>query len=285
MIGKRLTGFDVLNTLLLLLLALATLYPFWNVLVVSFSTDEAYFKDWYHVVPRSFSLQSYIYNFGNIRTVRALGVSVAIALAGTTVAMLVTSMAAFVLSKGYLRLRKPLFLMFITTMFFNGGLIPMYLVVDRLGMRNTLFALFLPTLLSTYYLILMKNYFSDMPESMEESARIDGANDFTILFRIIMPSAKPIIVTISLFYAVQFWNDWFNALIYLNRRELYPLSYYLRELISSDIVGDTIGVMQVQVPAMIRAAAIVITILPIMLVYPFIQKHFVKGILLGSTKG
>jgi putative aldouronate transport system permease protein len=285
MIGRRANAFDVLNTLLLVLLALVTLYPFWNVLVVSFSTDEAYFRDWYHVVPRSFSLKSYTYNFGNIRTVRAFGVSVFITVTGTIAAVTITSMAAFVLSKTFLRLRKPLFMLFITTMFFHGGLIPLWLVVDRLGMRNTLFALFVPTLLSTYYLILMKNYFTDMPESMEESARIDGANDFTILFRIVMPSAKPIVVTISLFYAVQFWNDWYNSLIYLTRRELYPLSYYLRELISSDIVGDTLNVMQVQVPAMIRAAAIVITILPIMLVYPFIQKHFVKGILLGSTKG
>jgi putative aldouronate transport system permease protein len=135
-----------------------------------------------------------------------------------------------------------------------------------------------------FFLILTKNYFAGMPDSMEESAKIDGANAFIILFRIILPSAKPIIATISLFYAVQFWNDWFNGLLYLTDRKLYPLSLYLREVISAAITQEVAAVLDIQAPATIRASAIVITILPIILIYPFIQKHFVKGIMLGSTK-
>jgi len=283
-IGKRMTAFDVFNYTLLILFALTTLYPLWNILVISISTDQAYYSDWYHIVPKSFTLRPYLHNFKEIRVVRALLVSIFITVTGTAVTMTVTSMAAFFLSKSYLRLRNLVFILFIITMFFDGGLIPLYILVQKLHLRNTLFSLFLPTLMSMYFLILMKNYFTEMPVSIEESARIDGANDFVILFRIVLPSAKPILFTISLFYAVQFWNDWFNALLYLTDRKLYPLSFYLREVISSAITEEVAAVVDVGAPATIQASAIIITVLPIILVYPFIQKHFVKGILLGSTK-
>jgi putative aldouronate transport system permease protein len=281
---RRMDLFDWVNTALLILFALTTLYPFWNILVVSFSTDQAYFADWYHVVPRSFSLRSYAHNFGEVQVVRSLLNSLFVTAAGTALAVLTTVMAAYFLSKSWLRLQRLFFRLFIFTMFFNGGLIPQYLLVTRLGLRNTLLALFLPSLLSTYFLIITKNYLAGIPESLEESARIDGANDLVILVRIVMPTAKPIVMTISLFYAVQFWNDWFNGLLYLTERRLYPLSLYLREMISNAITTDVAAVLSIQAPATIRAAAIVITVLPIVLVYPFIQKHFVKGILLGASK-
>ncbi len=281
---RRMELFDWLNYALLILFALTTLYPFWNILVVSFSTDKAYFSDWYHVVPKSFSLRSYAHNFRTAQVVRSLSNSLIITAAGTTLAVLATVMAAYFLSKSYLRLQRLVFRLFIFTMFFNGGLIPQYLLVTRLGLRNTLLALFLPPLLSAYFLIITKNYLAGIPESLEESARIDGANDFVILLRIVMPTAKPIVMTISLFYAVQFWNDWFHGLLYLTERRLYPLSLYLRETISNAITTDVAAVLSIQAPATIRAAAIVITVFPIVMAYPSIQKHFVKGIMLGSTK-
>jgi putative aldouronate transport system permease protein len=281
---RRMDAFDYINHVLLILFALTTLYPFWNILVVSFATDKAYFADWYHVVPKSFSLRSYAHNFRQVQVVRSMGNSLAITAAGTTLAVLATLMAAYFLSKSYLRLQRLVFKLFIFTMFFNGGLIPQYLLVQKLGLRNTLVALFLPALLNTYFLIITKNYLAGIPESLEESARIDGANDFVILMRIVIPTAKPIVMTISLFYAVQFWNDWFLGLLYLTERRLYPLSLYLRETISNAITTDVAAVLSIQAPATIRAAAIVITVFPIVLVYPFIQKHFVKGIMLGSSK-
>ncbi|UCF96268.1 MAG: carbohydrate ABC transporter permease [Spirochaetaceae bacterium] len=281
---RKMQAFDYINYAFLILFALTTFYPFWNILVISVSTDKAFFSDWYHIIPKSFTLRSYLHNFQEVRVLRALSVSVFITVVGTVSTVTITSMAAFFLSKPYLRLRNLIFILFVITMFFNGGLIPLYIVVAKLKLRNTVFALFLPTLMNIFFLILTKNYFAGMPDSMEESAKIDGANAFTILFRIILPSAKPIIATISLFYAVQFWNDWFNGLLYLTDRKLYPLSLYLREVISAAITQEVAAVLNIQAPATIRASAIVITIFPIILVYPFIQKHFVKGILLGSTK-
>jgi putative aldouronate transport system permease protein len=281
---RKIQVFDYFNYTFLILFALTTFYPFWNILVISLSTDQAYFADWYHIIPKSFTLRSYLHNFQEVRVLRALSVSVFITVVGTVSTVIITSMAAFFLSKPYLRLRSLIFILFVITMFFNGGLIPLYIVVAKLKLRNTVFALFLPTLMNMFFLILTKNYFAGMPDSMEESAKIDGANAFTILFRIILPSAKPIIATISLFYAVQFWNDWFNGLLYLTDRKLYPLSLYLREVISAAITQEVAAVLNIQAPATIRASAIVITIFPIILIYPFIQKHFVKGIMLGSTQ-
>ncbi len=284
MVNRKFDAIDAAIYLVLFVFAFSTLYPFWNIFVISVSTDEEYFKDWYHIIPKSFTVDAYVHNLKEVRVVRAFFVSVAVTMLGTFGAVAVTSMAAYALSKSYLRLRKVLFLFFVITMFFSGGLIPTYVLVAKIGLRDRIPVLFLPTLMNMYFLILTKNYFSDMPGSLEESARIDGANDFVILFRIIIPSAKPIVYTITLFYAVQFWNDWFNALLYISRQRLYPLSFYLREIISAAVTQEVAAVTELRIPATIRASAIIITVLPIMLVYPFVQKHFVKGILLGSTK-
>lgn len=269
----------------LILLAFSTLYPFWNIFVISISTQEAYFRDWYHIVPRSFTLGAYIHNLQEARVVRALLMSFVVTGSGTLLAVTVTSMAGYALSKPYLRLRGFLFVMFVIVMFFDGGLIPLYVLIAKSGLRDTVPVLFLPTLLNVFFLILAKNYFTEMPQSLEESARIDGANDFVILFRIIVPSAKPIIYTITLFYAVQFWNDWFNALLYITNQKLYPLAYYLREIVASAVNQDVAAGAGAGLPATIRASAIVITIVPIVMFYPFVQKHFVKGIMLGAMKG
>jgi putative aldouronate transport system permease protein len=285
MIKRKFNGADAVIYAVLILIALSTLYPFWNVFVISVSTQEAYFRDWYHIIPRSFSLGAYAHNFREARVLRALLMSVVVTGSGTFLAVMVTSMAGYSLSKPYLRLRKFLFIMFVVVMFFDGGLIPLYVLIARAGLRDTIPVLFLPTLLNVFFLILAKNYFTEMPRSLEESARMDGANDFLILFRIIMPSAKPIIYTITLFYAVQFWNDWFNALLYITNQKLFPLAYYLREIISSAVSQDVAAGAGAGLPATIRASAIVITILPIVMFYPFVQRHFVKGIMLGSTKG
>lgn len=285
MVKRRFSFADAVIYTVLLLLAFSTLYPFWNIFVISISTQEAYFRDWYHIIPRSFTLGAYIHNLQEARVVRALLMSFVVTGSGTILAVTVTSMAGYALSKPYLRLRAFLFVMFVVVMFFDGGLIPLYVLIAKSGLRDTIPVLFLPTLLNVFFLILAKNYFTEMPQSLEESARMDGANDFVILFRIIVPSAKPIIYTITLFYSVQFWNDWFNALLYITNHKLYPLAYYLREIVSSAVNQDVAAGAGSGLPATIRASAIVITIVPIVMFYPFVQKHFVKGIMLGATKG
>lgn len=276
--------FDVANYMFLLIVAFLTLYPFWNILIVSFATPSAYYAGRYNIIPRSFTLEAYIYNFSNPQVFLSLLISLTVTVAGTSLSLLITSMTAWVLSKPRLKGRNLLFFLFVLTMFINGGLIPFYVLISKLGMRNTLFVLFIPQTINMFFLILTKNYFVTMPLSLEESAKLDGANDFVILFRIILPIAKPIVATISLFYAVQFWNDWFTPMIFLNRIDLYPLSLYLKNLLSEATSAIDQGVVNVSTPATVRASVIMITITPIILVYPFLQKHFVKGVLLGAVK-
>jgi putative aldouronate transport system permease protein len=170
------------------------------------------------------------------------------------------------------------------TFFFDGGLVPNFVLIRQLGMRNSLLAVMLPFTINPFYLILMKNYFANRSQEIEEAAKIDGAGEFGILFRIIVPTSKPILATIGLFYAVFYWNDWFWPMIYIADRELFPMALFLRNLISQASSQGVDPGMYTQNPATIRAAAIVITIVPIIVVYPFLQRYFVHGIMLGSSK-
>ncbi len=276
--------FDIVNYACLTIVAFVTLYPFWNIMIVSFATPAAYYAGRYNIIPRSFTLDAYIYNFSNPQVFLSFLTSITVTVLGTTLSLLITSMTAWVLSKRRLAGRNVLFFLFVLTMFINGGLIPFYVLISKLGMRNTLFVLFIPQTINMFFLILTKNYFVTMPVSLEESAKLDGANDFVILFRIILPIAKPIVATISLFYAAQFWNDWFTPMIFLSRIDLYPLSLYLKNLLGEATSAIDQGVITVSTPATVRASVIMITITPIILVYPFLQKHFVKGVLLGAVK-
>lgn len=284
MLRKKFEAFDYFNYFLMVLISLITLYPFWYVLVISVSTQEAYYGDIYHLIPRSFSLDTYIYALTNPAIFHSFRISLVVTTAGTLMAMVLTSMGAYALSKEYLKGRKLFFRLIIFTMFFNGGLVPFYIVVSQvLRMRDTIFAFFVPMAINTYNLILMKNYFTTVPDSLEESAKIDGYNDILILFKIVIPVSKPIVATIALFYAVFFWNDFFMAMLFSSNDKIYPLSVVLRNFVLSTTNFMAQG-LQRQVPDMIRAAVIIISIVPIMLVYPFIQKYFVQGIMLGSVK-
>jgi len=275
---------DILIYTSLALFCFLTLYPFWSILVISFSTPEAYYGNQYHLIPTSFSLDAYAFNLSNPQLLRSLVISIIVTVVGTANSMFWTIIAAYFFAQRGLVLVKVIFAMFLITMFFDGGLIPNFVLIRQLGLRNSLLSIILPFTINTYFLILMRNYFASMPKSIEEAAYIDGANTFTILFRIVVPSAKPILATIGLFYAVRYWNDWFWPLIYLSDQSLFPLALYLRNLVSQSTALVDTGVVSSQNPATIRAAAIVITILPIILVYPFVQKYFVQGIMLGSSK-
>jgi putative aldouronate transport system permease protein len=280
---KKLHLFDYINYTLLTLLTLITVYPFWYVLVISFSTKEGFYKSAYHILPNSFSLETYKYAFTNEQVFRSLGVSLTVTVLGVIISLILTSMGAYALSKQKLKGRKFFFIIMIFTMFFNGGIVPLYLLINSLEMRDTLWALILPMAINTFNLILMMNYFSSLPESLEESAKIDGCNDFQILFKIVLPSSKPIVMTMILFYAVFYWNDWFLSMLFITDQKLYPLSLFLRNMIISSQNFMSTG-LALQVPDMLKSAVIVISVFPVLLLYPFVQKYFVQGIMLGSVK-
>lgn len=283
----RTTIFDIFNYALLGLLAFLTLYPFWQQLVISTSTSEAYYSDWFHIIPTSFTLDAYEYSLSNPQVPRSFFVSVFVTAGGTTLGLMLCMMAGYFLSKQYLRFRRLIFFLFILTHFIRGGLIPFYYVVHSLGMRNTYFALFIPYLIEVHFIILLKTYFQNMSESLEESARLEGASEFQVLFRVVAPTAKPILAAVGLFIAVRFWNDWLPGTLFLSDNSMYPLALYLRSIIM-DVANTTEAMLsdiyELSVPATIRASVIVITTVPIVLVYPFLQRHFVQGIMIGSTR-
>lgn len=280
---KKFHLFDVFNYLLLGFITLVTIYPFWYVLVISLSTQEGFYQDIYHIIPNSFSLETYKYAFTNEQIFRSLAVSLTVTVLGVLLSLILTAMGAYVLSKKNLKGRKQLFIFMIFTMFFNGGIVPLYVLVNSLHMRDSMWALIIPMAINTFNLILMMNYFSSLPESLEESAKIDGCNDYQILFKIILPSSKPIVMTIILFYAVFYWNDWFLAMLFISDQEMYPLSLFLRNMILSSQNFMSTGLAR-QVPEMLKATIIIISVIPVLLFYPFVQKHFVQGIMLGSVK-
>jgi len=236
------------------------------------------------------SLDSYRYILlGAEGFARALWVSVIVTALGTVLSMTMTCLIAFPMSKFQLPGRKPIFLYCFFTMLFHGGLIPTFFVVKAVGLLDSIWSLIIPSLMSVWYMILLSNFFGSIPASLEESAVIDGANDLWVLTRIVLPLSLPAIATIGLFTAVGFWNSWFPAVIYINDRDKYPMQTILREMLYSlnysSVLGATIEDAKEPPSAAVRSAAIVVATLPIVLVYPFLQKHFVKGVMVGAVKG
>lgn len=207
---------------------------------------------------------------------------------GTTVNILLTSLGAYALSRKNVKWKNFIMFMIVFTMFFEGGLIPLYLLVSELNMIDTRWALIFPTAVSAFNLIIMRTAFQGIPDSLEESARIDGANDFTILFRIILPLSLPVVAVMILFYGVYHWNSWFHAMIFQQDRELFPVQLILREiLIANDTNSMTTGVSAVDampIGETVKYATIVVATLPILCLYPFLQKYFVKGVMIGGIK-
>lgn len=281
--------FDKGNALFLIGLCFVTVYPFLYVLFASLS-DPAELVRFRGIMlfPQGFSLDAYKLVFANPMIVLGYANTLFYVTVGTFINLLFTSLGAFALSRRGLMLKNPVMMMIVFTMFFNGGLIPNFLLISELGMLNTRWALIIPAAISTYNLIIMRTSFLAIPVALEESAKIDGANDFTVLFRIVLPLSLPIIAVMILFYGVTHWNSWFSALIYLRERELYPLQLVLREiLITNSIDVMTTGVSDADKSLLsetIKYAAIIIATVPILLLYPFLQKYFVKGVMIGAIK-
>ena len=286
---RRLSAFELCLYLLFGLLALMTLYPFYNVLIVSFSNTVTSAKYSPYLYPHVFDLTGYKAIIRDAYFFKSLATTLFVTVVGTSLSMLFSVVAAYVLSRKRLLGRKFFLGMILFTMLFSGGLIPTYLVICDLNLDNTIWCMILPVMISTYYLIIMKNYFAGLPPSLEEAARLDGANDWVILTRVFVPISKPFMATFALFYAVERWNGWWEAYLYINDKNIKPLQIYLRDILvsfntqlgsqaQSILSGNRVFVQSVQM------AAIVVTMLPILCLYPFLQKYFVKGVMIGSAK-
>lgn len=287
-LGSRI--FDLVNMLLLAIVAIMCLIPFLHVVMTSFATEAEITRKPFIIIPTEFTLSAYKYILSTNTIFRALGVSVGVTLVGTLVSMLLTCLMAYGLTRRDLDGRKVFNFMIVFTMLFNGGMIPTFLVVKSLNLVDTYWSLILPVAVNAFNLIIIRSFFQNLPEGIEESAKIDGCNDVGILFRIVIPLSLPAIATISLFYAVNYWNSYFNAILYINDADKWPIQVILRQIVivASSFAADTssFGDDYVKPPEQtIKMAVIVVSTIPILLVYPFLQKYFVKGALVGSVKG
>lgn len=284
--------FNFFNYFFFILLGITTLFPFLNLLAKSFSSESALISGKVHIFPVGFQTGTYKFVLGNPQFLNAFKVSIFITLVGTLFGLIMTVLISYPLSKKRLRGRSGILLYFVFAMIFNGGLIPTYLVMQKLKLINNIWVLILPTLVNVYNMLIMKNYFESLPDSIEESAKVDGASNFRILLQIMLPLAKPVLATVALFIAVAHWNSYYNAMIYITRVDLKPLQLYLKELVSAtkntlDQAGyepDIDGMFNSS-PEAVQAASIISATVPILVVYPFLQKYFVKGVLVGSVKG
>ncbi|MNC24923.1 L-arabinose transport system permease protein AraQ [compost metagenome] len=272
----------------LILLGVIMLLPLINVLSKAVSAEWAITSGKVGILPVGFQLDTMKEVISSSTFIRAFGVSVGVTVVGTVISILMTALTAYPLSK---RLPGIPFIMvlFIFTMLFNGGLIPNYLLMRQLHLINNLWVLILPGMISVFNLLVIKSYYESLPEALEESARIDGAKTYTILFRIILPLSMPVIATIALFYAVGFWNDYFGPMIYINDTALKTLQLYLQDVVmdasAANAVNKSVDDLMNMSPEGIRAATVVASTVPILFVYPFLQKYFIKGVLIGSVKG
>ena len=281
--------FDVFNILLLSSLGLLTLYPFWHILVASFSDPaEIMLHRGLLFKPLGISTTAYRTVLENPAIYTGYRNTIFYVLVGTGINILMTTLGAYVISRKNFFWKKPINIMILITMFFHGGMIPSYLLVKSLGLLNSVWAVLLPTAISTWNLFIMRTAFYGIPDSLEEAAKIDGANDICILFRIIVPLIIPTMMVMVLFYAVSHWNAWFNAMLYLNRRkDLHPLQLFLREILianSTQNLMETSGAEVEDISQTIKYATIMVSTLPIIFVYPFVQKYFVKGVMIGAIK-
>lgn len=281
---------DIVITVILGLMALAAVFPFYRVVLLSFADTASYANHPMYLLPYSFDLTGYKALVNDPMFFKSVGVTLFITVVGTSLNMVLSVMGAYVLSRKYLLGRKLFLNMIIFTMLFGGGLVPTYLVVKGLGLVNTVWAMILPCGISTYYLIIMKNYFLSLPESLLEAARLDGANEYHILVDVVLPISLPFMATFVLFYAVERWNEWYLANIYISKAALYPLQTYLRNVLMS--MSNTLSAIAEQFmqnnaavnTTAVQMATIVIATVPILCVYPFVQKHFVKGVMVGGIK-
>ena len=280
---KENTGYKVflvVNTIIMVLISVATLYPFLYLVAQSFSSEKAIIEGHVGLIPKGFNLKTYFYVLSKGDFLKFYKNTIIYTAVGTVLSLTFSSMLAYPLSKPELKGMKILTPLVIFTMYFGGGMIPNYVLVVRLGLKNTMAAFILPMMISTYYVLLMKSFFAGTPKDLEEAGELDGLSKFGVFLRVVLPLSKPIMATMTLFYAVMYWNNWYQAFLYL-RKEKWPVAYYLQTIIRGQGANDQDAQ---QVATNIKSCAMVLTVLPIICVYPFIQKYYVQGMMLGGVK-
>ncbi|RCX22575.1 carbohydrate ABC transporter membrane protein 2 (CUT1 family) [Fontibacillus phaseoli] len=284
-IGDRI--FTIVNNTLLALIALACLLPFVNIIASSFASTQEIVEKRFILFPTTFSLDAYKYIFSTPTIFRGLGVSIGTTVIGTILSMILTAAMAYGLSRRYLYGRNTINFIVVFSMLFSGGMIPTFLVVKSAHLIDSYWSMIIPTAINAFNLIIMRNFFQSLPDSLEESAKIDGCTDLGVFLKIMLPLSLPSIATISLFYGVAYWNTYMSAILYINDYLKWPIQVLLRQIVivSSGMQGDN-SVVDIMPPAQaIKMAVIVVATLPMLIAYPFVQRHFVKGAMLGSVKG
>lgn len=287
MVGKRkLSIFSILNTVLLIGVAIATLYPVWYITVISFSDTVSVLQGKVFLWPKGFNFDAYVQVLKDSKIPRAYLNTIYYTALGTFINLLFTAVAAYPLAQRDFFGRKFWMLGIILTMFLNAGIIPTYMVVQNLGLIDTVWALVLPNAIWTFELIILKSFYENMSSQIREAAKIDGASEYRILFSIVIPLSKPALASIGLFYFMGHWNSFFLPLIYLNDKDMFPLQIVLRDMLIFNSESDSALVDRAALaPQAMKNATIVLSMIPVLLIYPFAQKYFAQGVMLGSEKG
>ena len=283
---------DIVKVVFLAFVVVVTVYPFWNIFIISINDATDAIRGGLYFLPRKLSLSSYAEILGRSTFLASIKVSVGRTLIGTPIAVLVTAMLAYPLSRKDLVGRKFWNLLFVFTMYFGGGLVPYYMVLKGIHMLNTFWVFIFPMMMSVYNMILIRSYIESMPDSLFEAAKIDGANDLVVFVKMVIPLSKPILMTVALCVAINPWNSWFDAYLYTSDQALKPMQSILVEILNQYQTGASTSQAMSNAkagvtvtPDSIRMAATMVATLPIIMVYPFVQKYFVKGIMLGAVKG
>ncbi|MEK8127322.1 carbohydrate ABC transporter permease [Paenibacillus filicis] len=283
--GERvlLTGFYIACAVF----AAVCLLPFLIVLGSSLTDETALLQAGYRIVPQPFSWDAYSAIFANDVIYNAYSVTLFVTIVGTALSLLITSAVSYAVSVKSLKYRNSILFFIWFTMLFNGGLVPWYILISKyLHLSNSIWVMILPALVNPWFMFLLRNFFMTLPDSLAESAKIDGANDIYILFRIVLPLSLPALATISLFYALDYWNEWFRAILFIDDPGKYPLQSLIIRIVSSMNFTNQLYTGAVNLPSYtIRMATVIVTIGPIVLLYPFIQKYFVQGLTVGAVKG
>lgn len=284
--------FDIWNVCFFVFMSIIMLFPFWNVLTTSFVGIGEFYATPLILWPKEPTMEAYKFIFSSDKMLRTFGVTIFVTVVGTIYNISITSAIAYALSKTYLPGRNVILVILTFTMFFSGGLIPYYLLIRQLGLMETIWVMILPSGVNIWNFVVMKSFFSELPESLEESAKIDGANDIVILIRIVLPLSLPLLATFSLFAAVGYWNTWYNAMIFIQDRKLHPLQLVLRQMLVDNNLPPEMQTKfikeDVDSPLFdegLKMAAVVVATVPILFLYPWLQKYFEKGVMIGSIKG
>jgi len=291
---KSISGkiFDTANAMFMVLFCISIIIPFWDMFMMSFSGAEEAMALTMRFWPKKWHIDAYVFAFRNSQIIDAYLVTIVRTVIGVALSLLVNISMAYSLSKKDLPFHNFLTILVLIPMFFGGGLIPTYLLIRNLGLNNTFWVYVIPGAFGSYNVILLRNYFSNMDHNLEQAALIDGASNLRIMFQIVMPLAKPIIATVALWGLVGYWNEWMSCLIYIKNSKLYTLQFILRRMINDDrMLTDEMKAFNIDNPSAnfvtknLQAAVTIITIAPIIATYPFLQKYFVKGIMIGALKG